>query len=79
MTKTTPNFSITTALQVKFWGSRNRANRAKALIAFSADKRNAMDNMRRNTDWLFGRRKQMWDRYGQFVNTPSMMDVPFTE
>ena len=79
MDKTTPNFSISTELQVKFWGSRNKSNRAKALISFSKDERNAMDNMRRNTAWLNGRRKRMWEQYGQFVNTPSMEGIPFTE
>lgn len=77
--RSTPNYPIETETQVKFWGSRNKENRAKALIAFSVDRGNAFQNMRRKTDWLYGYRKRMWDKYGQYVNTPSLSGVPFTE
>lgn len=72
------NYPVETAAAKKFWASRHKCNRMKAIIAFSLDLENANDNLRRH-----GYAKQWRNRalknYASYVNTPSMAGIPFTE
>lgn len=72
------NYPIQTDIQKKFWGSRHKCNRAKAIIAFSYDKDNAMRNLRRIMGWTHFWRHRAWNAFGHFVNTPSMEGIPFS-
>ncbi len=71
------NYPIETAEAEKFWSSNLKLNRIKAIIAFSLDLENANDNLRR-----YGYAKQFRNRalraFGQYVNTPSMVGIPFS-
>lgn len=78
MPSSSHNPSIETEIQIKFWGSRKKENRAKAIIAFSVNKRDALNNIRRQTMWMYGKRIKMWELYGQYVNTPSMEGIPLS-
>lgn len=73
------NYPIETEIQKKFWSSNHKCNRAKAIIAFSYDKENAMRNMRRLLHWRHFWRHRAWNAFGQYVNTPSMEGIPFSE
>ncbi len=73
------NYPIETDIQKKFWGSRHKCNRAKAIIAFSYDKHNAMNNMQRIMGWRYFWRERAWNAFGHFVNTPDMGGIPFSE
>ncbi len=73
------NYPIETEIQKKFWGSRHKCNRAKAIIAFSYDKHNAMNNMQRIMGWRHFWRHRAWNAFGQYVNTPDMAGIPFSE
>lgn len=72
------NYDIETEEASKFWASRHRSNRMKAVIAFSLDKDNAMDNLRRE-GFTYGVRRAALLAYGQYINHPSMLHIPFTE
>lgn len=72
------NFLIETKEAQKFWASINKENKLKAIIAFSLNLDNANHNLRR-----FGYkniyRKIKLKEYGEYVNNPSMVGIPFTE
>ena len=72
------NYSIETDLQIKFWDSEHILNKAKCIIAFSLDLDNANDNMRRY-GYKYLWRKKMIDSFGEYVNTPSMIGIPFSD
>ena len=72
-----PNFPIETEEAQRFWGSHHLLNQAKAVIAFSTDESNANDNMRRRGISYF-RRQWYLRNYKQYVNNPSMVDIPFS-
>lgn len=71
------NYPITTELQMKFWGSRHKCNRMKSIISFSLDLQDASDNLRRHGYKLLWRQKAIF-HFGQYVNTPDMVGMPFT-
>lgn len=72
------NFPVETPAAYKFWASNHKANKVKAIIAFSLDADNANDNLRR-----YGYYKLFRDRalkaFVQYVNNPSMAGVPYSE
>lgn len=72
------NYPIETEAAYKFWDSNHKANKCKAVIAFSLDLDNANDNLRRHG---FARqfRKRALAAFGQYVNNPSMSGIPFSE
>lgn len=71
------NFPIETEDALKFWGSKHRLNRIKAIIAFSLDVDNANDNLRR-AGYHYSYRRKYLDHYQQYVNQPKMDTVPFS-
>lgn len=73
------NYPIETPIQIKFWASRHKCNEAKAVIAFSYDEENAHRNMRRLLGWTYFFRKRALDSFSQYLNTPSMAGIPFSE
>ncbi|ELQ8980640.1 hypothetical protein R3B00_001302 [Klebsiella pneumoniae] len=71
------NYPIETDEAKKFWESRHRLNRIKAIIAFSLDLDNANDNLRREGYHNTYRRKYL-DLYQCYVNRPDMQSIPFS-
>lgn len=71
------NFPIETEEAKKFWASRHKANRCKAIMAFSLNLDNANDNYRR---FRYPRqfRKRALAAFAGYVNNPSMAGVPFS-
>lgn len=71
------NYPIETPEAYAFWASRHKANRAKAIMAFSLNLDNANDNYRR---WGYPRqfRKRALFNFCMYVNNPSMAGVPFS-
>ncbi|WPH64812.1 hypothetical protein [Vibrio phage vB_VpaP_SJSY21] len=72
------NYPAETPEAVKFWGSRHAANTAKAYVAFSLDKVNFIEITKRagfSRAW----RDRMWEAFGQYVNQPDMVGIPFSE
>ncbi|UIW10596.1 hypothetical protein PQC38_gp120 [Aeromonas phage BUCT695] len=72
------NYPIQTEEAKKFWGSRHKCNRAKAIIAFSLNEENAFDNLRRHGYYHLWRHRA-WDAFGMYVNKPDMEGIPFSE
>lgn len=73
-------FPIETDAAKKFWASRHICNRAKAIVAFSRNRDEALRLMRR---YLPGRhtyhfRERAWNAWKNFSNDPSMAAMPFT-
>ena len=71
------NFPIETEAAYNFWSSKHKANKVKAIIAFSLDLDNANDNLRR-AGYYKQFRKRALANFGQYVNNPSMAGVPFS-
>lgn len=71
------NFPIESAEAKKFWASPHISNQTKAVIAFSLNKKNAMDNLRRYGYKLHWRKRAL-DAWGKYVNNPSMAGVPYS-
>lgn len=71
------NYPITTPEAIKFWASRHKCNRMKAVIAFSTDLQDANMNLRNDGFALFWREKAIAN-FGQYVNQPAMIGIPFT-
>lgn len=73
-------FPIVTPEAQKFWSSRHICNRAKAIIAFSTDREQAMRMMRRylppGKSYHF--RERAWNAWQYYVEMPDMEKVPFT-
>lgn len=71
------NFPVETEEAKRFWASRHKSNRLKAMAAFSLNKPNYNDNMRRAGYSLWWRRKAILS-YSQYIRDPGMKDVPFS-
>lgn len=71
------NYNIETPEAEAFWASRHKANRAKAIMAFSLDLDNANDNYRR---WNYPRqfRKRALLNFCMYVNKPDMKGIPLS-
>lgn len=71
------NYPIETPEAQAFWSSRHKANRAKAIMAFSLDLDNANDNYRR---WNYPRqfRKRALLNFCMYVNQPDMKGIPLS-
>lgn len=72
------NYPVETPEAFKFWGSKHKCNKMKSIIAFSLDLDNANDNLRRYGYTLQWRKKAI-RHFGRYVNTPSMVGIPFSE
>lgn len=72
------NYPVETEAAYKFWSSNHKANRCKAIIAFSLNLDNAMDNLRR-FGYARGFRERALNNFCIYVNTPSMAGIPFSE
>lgn len=70
-------FPIETDEALKFWGSRHVCNRVKAIISFSLDEKDAMQNLRRY-GFPYHFRKRAWHSWQHFVAMPDMDKIPFT-
>lgn len=72
------NYPVETPEALAFWESRFKANRVKAIIAFSLNESNANDNLRRfNYPRQF--RRRALDTFGQYVNQPAMTGIPLSD
>ena len=71
------NYPIKTEEAKKFWASKHKCNRAKAIMAFSTDLYDANWNLIQygySNSW----RDKIFAHYGQYVNQPDMVNIPFT-
>lgn len=71
------NYLITTPEAQKFWASKHKCNKAKAIMAFSKTLQNANWNLIQygyTNSW----RSKIFAHYGQYVNQPDMKNIPFT-
>lgn len=75
---TTLNFPIETEAAKKFWASKHKCNKAKAIVAFSTSLENANGNLDRY-GYTRGWRERILANYASYVNNPSMAGIPFTE
>ncbi|EOG8337672.1 hypothetical protein ACLIX5_004470 [Salmonella enterica subsp. enterica serovar Bredeney] len=71
------NYPIDSDIRVKFWGSNHHDNKVKAVIAFSLDYDNAVDNLRR-TGWAYGWRMKKLEEYKAYINNPDFVGVPYS-
>ncbi|MGL5579651.1 MAG: hypothetical protein ACRDCE_01600 [Cetobacterium sp.] len=71
-------FPIETKEAKAFWASRHKCNRLKAIVAFSRDYEDAMNNLRR-----FGvpvhLRLRAFNAFKNFLARPEMDGIPFSE
>lgn len=72
------NYPVETPAAYKFWSSNHKANKMKAIIAFSLDLENANDNLRRHGFMLHFRERALRN-FCMYVNNPSMAGVPYSE
>ncbi|HHB8426213.1 hypothetical protein [Klebsiella pneumoniae] len=72
------NFPVETEEAQRFWASKHRLNRIKAIIAFSTDMKNANDNLRR-AGYSYMYRQKYLKAYKCYVNSPSMKIVMFSD
>lgn len=72
------NYPITTPEAERFWGSKHRSNKVKSIIAFSLDKNDANNNLRRYGYTYLYRQKAL-KHYGVYVNDPEMATIPFSK
>lgn len=70
-------YRIETVDALRFWSSDHRCNRAKAIIAFSKDLKEANDNLRR-MGYRNLYRKRAITALGLYVNNPRMSSIPFS-
>lgn len=70
-------FPIVTPEALKFWGSRHKCNRAKAIISFSVDIPDANQNLRRYGFHRHLRRRALL-AYSAYVAMPDMTTIPFS-
>lgn len=70
-------FPIQTEAALKFWASRHKCNRMKAIIAFSTDLVDANNNLRRFGYKRFWRLRAL-NNFGMYVNQPSMANIPLS-
>lgn len=71
-------YSIKTEEARKFWSSKHKCNKMKAIIAFSIDLDNANDNLRRHGYTRAWRTKAI-EAFSQYINQPEMVGIPFSE
>ena len=69
---------MTSELAIKFFGSKHRCNRAKAIIALSETEKDAISNLQRYGYTRAWRERAMFS-FKQYVNTPTFSGVPFSE
>lgn len=70
-------FPVETPEAQRFWASRHKSNRMKAIIAFSVDKASALNNLRRygySRAW----RNKAWVAYSKYVNDPAMLTTHYS-
>ena len=72
------NYPIETDEAYKFWSSKHRLNRIKAIMAFSLDLGNANDNLRRR-GYSRCYRKRFLIHYESIINNPKMDNIPFSD
>lgn len=72
------NFPITTPEAEKFWGSKHKSNKVKAIIAFSLSEENANDNLRRY-GYTYLYRQRALKHYGMYIGMHEMLNIPFSE
>lgn len=70
-------FPIVTPEAYRFWGSRHKCNRAKAIISFSTTLSDANQNLRR-FGFHFHARRRALQAYGAYVAMPNMSSIPFS-
>lgn len=70
-------YPIETPEAYKFWASRHKCNRVKAIISFSENLRDANDNLRRHGFQRHLRRRALL-AYGAYVAMPEMTAIPFS-
>lgn len=70
-------YRIETIDALRFWSSDHRCNRAKAVIAFSKNLKEANDNLRR-MGYRNMYRKKALAALGVYVNQPRMNSIPFS-
>lgn len=70
-------FPIETPSAYKFWASRHKCNRAKAIISFSLNLSDANQNLRRH-GFQFHLRRRALQAYGAYVAMPEMSSMPFS-
>ncbi|QDH46935.1 hypothetical protein LAh9_1 [Aeromonas phage LAh_9] len=71
------NYPIKTEEAKRFWASKHKCNKAKAIMAFSKDLQNANWNLIQygyTNSW----RDKIFAHYSQYVNQPEMTSIPFT-
>lgn len=72
------NYPIETPEAWKFWSSKHKLNRIKAIIAFSLSYENANDNLRRHGYSNLYRKKYL-NHYRQYINNHQMKTIPFSD
>ncbi len=72
------NYPIETPEAVKFWKSRHKCNRAKAICAFSLDEENALRNFTRH-GYTHMWAKRAVESFGMYCAQPDMTGIPFSE
>lgn len=72
------NYPVETPEAYRFWSSNHKANKIKAIIAFSLDLDNANDNLRRHGFMLHYRERALRN-FCMYVNSPAMSGIPFSE
>lgn len=70
-------YPIETEEAKKFWASRHKCNRIKAIIAFSKDAEEANNNLRR-FGYQVHLRLRALNAWQNYVDMPDMSKVPFT-
>lgn len=71
------NFPITTDEANKFWSSKHKLNRVKAIIAFSLNEDNANENLRR-FGFKRGFRERCLNKYSVYIKHPDMKTIPYS-
>ncbi len=72
------NYPIETPEAIKFWESRHKCNRAKAICAFSLDEENALRNFtRRGYTHMWAKRAV--ESFGMYCAQPDMTGIPFSD
>lgn len=72
------NYPIETPEAKQFWESRHKLNRIKAVCAFSLNRDNANDNLRRR-GWAYAYRQRCLDLYQSIINKPDMKGIPLSD
>lgn len=70
-------FPIETPDAYRFWASRHKCNRAKAIISFSRTLKDANQNLRK-AGFQFHIRRRALQAYGAYVAMPGMQSMPYS-